>query len=82
MKPESILFEAIQKPTSEERETFLDEACGTDLPLRLLMEELVYAHEARGSFLDKPAAESLTDTDHDGLKLPDRGDSHADLCGP
>lgn len=71
MKPESILYEAIQKPTSEERETFLDEACGTDLPLRLLMEELVYAHEARGSFLEKPAMESLANTDHEGSKKPD-----------
>src|SRR4051812_776583 len=55
MNPEEIFHAAIARPTPEERAAYLDVACGQDAALRALVEDLVKAHEAAGSFLEPPA---------------------------
>jgi serine/threonine protein kinase/WD40 repeat protein len=50
---------AVAKP-AEERAAYLDEACGGDAELRRRVEALLQAHDDAGSFLEKPAAASLT----------------------
>ena len=58
MTEETIFTEAIGK-SIEERNTFLDEACGGDTELRARLETLLKSHDEAGSFLAKPAEEDL-----------------------
>src|SRR6516162_10054183 len=60
-RPDSIFFEAVAKPTAEERSAYLDGACGTDHELRERVERLLAAQLKVGSFLESPAP-ALIDT--------------------
>ncbi|MDQ2920951.1 MAG: hypothetical protein M3R52_04975 [Acidobacteriota bacterium] len=53
---QAILQSALEKK-SEERASFLSEACGDDEPLRRQVEALLLSYEQAGSFLESPAAE-------------------------
>src|SRR5436190_3048046 len=59
-----IFRQAVDLP-SEERAAFLSTACGEDAVLRADVEQLLFAHEQSGSFIESPAyeraAELLTD---------------------
>jgi serine/threonine protein kinase/tetratricopeptide (TPR) repeat protein len=50
-RAKELFLGAIARP-SEERTTYLAQACGSDAPLRLLVEELLDAHLVAGRFLD------------------------------
>jgi serine/threonine protein kinase len=54
----SILCEAVERSTPEERAAYLDDACGTDRELRSRVEALMQAHQRAGNFLGgkSPAA--------------------------
>jgi serine/threonine protein kinase len=55
---EAIFFAAREKRTPEERDAYLDEACGGDGDLRRRVERLLSAHPQVGSFLEPAAAPS------------------------
>jgi hypothetical protein len=50
-----ILCEAIEIPAADERNRYLDQACGDDAELRRRVEKLIKHHFAAGSFLETPA---------------------------
>jgi serine/threonine protein kinase/pimeloyl-ACP methyl ester carboxylesterase len=54
------LFHATLERSPEERQAFLDEACGDDTELRRQVEVLVSKDEKAGSFLETPAVALLT----------------------
>jgi eukaryotic-like serine/threonine-protein kinase len=56
---ESIYFAALEKPLGQEREAFLNQACGTNADLRQHVERMLAAHPQVGSFLKAPAPELL-----------------------
>jgi len=56
MNEENLFHLAREKPPGE-RAAFLDEACAGDAALRQRVEVLLRAHDASGSFLDRPALE-------------------------
>jgi serine/threonine protein kinase/WD40 repeat protein len=56
MTEESIFAAALEKTDPAQRAAFLAQACAGDDALRRQVEELLQAHEAPGSFLNKPAA--------------------------
>ena len=56
---EAVLFAALEKPTADERNAFLDSACAGDGELRRQVERLLQAHANVGDFLQKPAVEQL-----------------------
>jgi len=51
---EQLFSAALKKDTPEEREAFLDGACGDDTDLRTQVRELLKVHGEVGSFLDVP----------------------------
>lgn len=57
MNEESLFHEALAKVNPQERAAFLDAACAGQPELRAAVEKLLAAHEASGSFLDRPAAD-------------------------
>jgi non-specific serine/threonine protein kinase/serine/threonine-protein kinase len=57
-----IFLASLEKLRPGEREAFLDEACGTDEPLRRQVEALLRQHEQAGSFLEQPPAGEAEDT--------------------
>jgi WD40 repeat protein len=59
MTEETIFDAALAMQTPAERLAYLDEACADDVELRLRVEGLIKAHEAAGSFLDKPAMQQI-----------------------
>ncbi len=50
-----IFLKAIEADTPADRATVLDRSCGDNPELRRKVESLLHAHEAAGSFLDRPA---------------------------
>src|SRR5262249_32600208 len=52
---ESILAEAVEIAESDQRQAFVERACGDDLVLRGRIERLVANHFEAGSFLEPPA---------------------------
>ena len=56
---ESIFAEALEFLTPARRAAFLDEACGSDTPLRARVENLLQSHTGAGSFLKKPLAGTI-----------------------
>jgi WD40 repeat protein len=52
---QEIFLAAVERPAAE-RPAYLDRECGGDAELRRRVEELLQAHAASGSFLDRPAA--------------------------
>src|SRR4051794_37608535 len=65
MNERSIFMEALERGTSAERSSFLDEACAGDPVLRQRVEALLQSHDGAGRFMVRPAperlAEALTD---------------------
>jgi eukaryotic-like serine/threonine-protein kinase len=51
---QEVLGEAARRPPAE-RSAFLDEACGSDAPLREEVASLLESHERAGGFLESPA---------------------------
>src|SRR5688572_13073360 len=50
------LFEAARTRPRDQRNAYLDEACGDDAELRAAVESLLEAHDAAGNFLHPPTA--------------------------
>jgi WD40 repeat protein/serine/threonine protein kinase len=61
-KEEQIYYEAVSLP-SEQRETYLQQACGADADLLQRVRKLLDAHDQAGSFLEPPPAESCVTLD-------------------
>ena len=61
---ESIFAEAIGKQSPEDRNAYLDAACGSDSDLRARVEALLVAHENPDSFLDPPDADEDATEDY------------------
>src|SRR5262245_15573827 len=82
---ESIFFAALRKPTTAERDAYLDAACGADADLRRRVEWLLAAHPRAASFLEELAAESLP-ARADPAKTPNTvaapGQQPGDRLGP
>src|SRR5262245_7348341 len=51
---ESILEQAVDIPSGEDRSAFLDRACGADGDLRARADRLVRNHFRAGDFLERP----------------------------
>src|SRR5262249_55868090 len=52
---QAIFLAAVEQDTAAGRAAMLERACGGDAELRQQVESLLQAHEAPGSFLDRPA---------------------------
>jgi WD40 repeat protein len=59
MTEETLFAEALQRPKGQERQQFLDEACGGDPVLRQRLEALLKTYEGAGQFLQQPAFQLL-----------------------
>jgi serine/threonine protein kinase len=59
MTEETIFAVALEKRDPAERSAYLEEACGTDLPLRQRVEGLLDTHDKLGAFLERPAVAQL-----------------------
>jgi tetratricopeptide (TPR) repeat protein/tRNA A-37 threonylcarbamoyl transferase component Bud32 len=59
---EALFHEALAQPPAE-RAAFLDAACAGQLQLRAAVEALLAAHEASGSFLDRPPLDPVHTVD-------------------
>src|SRR5271155_3023733 len=64
MSEETLFHEALAKPAGE-RAAFLDAACAGQAQLRAAVEALLAAHEASGSFLDRPPLDPAPMVDSD-----------------
>ena len=53
---EDILCEAVDIESTEQRNAYLDKACGDDRNLRQRLAKLVADHFDAGDFLERPAA--------------------------
>ncbi len=60
MTEREIFQAAIDIPEMNDRQSYLDSACGTNVALREQVEQLLRAHENASRFLETPAAEQLT----------------------
>src|SRR4051794_27426041 len=58
MTERDIFIAALQREDPAQRRAYLDGACAHHPELRRQVENLLRLHEAAGSFLEKPAAES------------------------
>ena len=54
-----IFLAALEKQEGQERDSYLESACGSDQDLRARVEQLLRAHEKAGSFLEQPAAQEV-----------------------
>src|SRR5262245_56351550 len=54
-KANDLFLEAVEKPPGESRESYLDQACGSDMDLRGQVVALLEANDKAGSFLESPA---------------------------
>lgn len=54
---DSLFLAALDIESPEQRATFLNESCGTNLELRYEVERLLKSNEQSGSFLEQPAPE-------------------------
>ncbi len=85
---EETLFHRALENSPDERGAFLDEACAGDVVLRGRVEALLRAHDASGSFLDRPliagAAAVDRTLDRPGLssQRPDSAAQAATLAPP
>ncbi len=77
MTADEILLAAVEKKTPAERAAYLDGACGSDAALRALVEGLLKAHEAAGSFLEQPLFEPAPTVD-----LPPDPEKPGTVIGP
>src|SRR5262245_42726973 len=72
-----IFFEALEKPTPQERAAFLDGACGTNPVVRAKVEALLADHFQQDSFMKGPAVEVSTPT----AALPPPSEVPAQMLG-
>ncbi len=63
-KANDLLSQALDCASAEDRGVFLDQACGADTELRARVEKMLAAQAEAGSFLESPAADFATTTDH------------------
>jgi hypothetical protein len=63
MDAEEILQAAVEKKSPAERTAYLESVCGQDAALRALVEGLLRAHDAAGSFLEQSLFEPGTTVD-------------------
>jgi serine/threonine protein kinase/Flp pilus assembly protein TadD len=68
----SLLGEAVEHSSPEERAAFLDKACAGDAGRRARVEELLRAYQAAGNFLqgNRPPAEPVTPIDEPASERP------------
>jgi serine/threonine protein kinase len=68
----SLLGEAVEHSSPEERAAFLDRACAGDAGQRARVEELLRAHQAAGNFLqgNRPLAECVATVDEPSREGP------------
>src|SRR5882724_4736146 len=59
MTERDVFIAALQKQDPAQRRAYLDEGCAGQPELRRQVEHLLRLHEGAGSFLEKPAAESV-----------------------
>ena len=57
----SIFLDAIDLPAGEDRNQFLDKACGDDSQLRRAVDQLLLGHQSESNPLDNPRAEWVID---------------------
>src|SRR5512144_1246030 len=72
-----IFFEALEKPTPQERAAFLDGACGTNPVQRAKVEVLLADHFQQDSFMKEPAADTPART----VPLPPAAEAPAQMLG-
>jgi len=72
-----IFFDALEKPTPQERAAFLDGACSTNSVQRARVEALLADHFQQDSFMKEPAAEPPVRT----VPLPPPSDVPAQMLG-
>ena len=60
MNERDVFIAALQRQNAADRSVFLQEACGSNADLRQQVEVLLREHDQLGSFLEAPAAASLT----------------------
>src|SRR5262245_11719636 len=60
MTERDIFIAALQEPDPARRRAYLDQACAGEPELRRQVEDLLRLNEAAGSFLEKPAADTVT----------------------
>src|SRR6266545_751585 len=72
-----IFFEALEKPTPQERAAFLDGACGTNPVQRARVEALLADHFQQDSFMKEPAVDASVPT----LPAPPPSESPAQMLG-
>ncbi len=70
MTTEEILQAAVEKKSPGERAAYLEGACGDDVALRNLVDGLLQAHEAAGSFLEQPLFEPASTLDQPAVDRP------------
>ncbi len=66
MDPETIFSAALEQATPEERDAFLQEACGDNAALRAEIDALLAAHNDAGSFLERTPEELEATMSHPG----------------
>src|SRR5262245_1713201 len=69
---ESVIFQAAARLAPDERDAYLDRACGENRPLRDEVESLLRAHDPQTSFLRAPAFAMTTDrpiTEAPGMQI-------------
>jgi formylglycine-generating enzyme required for sulfatase activity/serine/threonine protein kinase len=67
MKERTIFLEALEQPTPQRREAFLQQICGNDTALRHKVDGLLRAHVDAGSFLEHSPVDELTERPNDTL---------------
>lgn len=88
-----IFAQAIEIASAEERQVFLEQACAGDGQLRAKVEGLLKAHQAAGSFLEKPIARIedqilpetggiRAETDSNQDPPADHGEGRSSVIGP
>jgi WD40 repeat protein/serine/threonine protein kinase len=73
---QAVFLAAAEEPSPPGRAAVLDRECGPDAELRRRVEALLKAHDAPGSFLDRPADPGT------GASTPDPGTSSEPLAAP
>ena len=69
MHERDILLAALEKALPEQREAYLEQACGGDAALRSRVDVLLRASEVQDSFLEHPAVETeLLSRETEGMR--------------
>src|SRR6516164_3459104 len=74
---EREMFEAALELPAQDRDAYLDSACGTDAALRQRLEALLTKHDQAGSFLERPATPARATVDE-----PAVNESPGTIIGP